>query len=276
MTNDNIEINPKGPETFIAPTNNENLTQPNKAELFWNENEAVISEETIKLIKTCTRPDYFEEELEDLEKYIETEKKFATAVVEKVENVLANSTKETFLLFDIDETIAAVKLRENNQYQTFIRPAVIPLFNYLKMYIDAQKLKIGFLSSRGKEAMENQLQDENQLLPIANFIDKDLIFSSRGLEDEYYKPAAEILTEKYGNTEDNLVKDESLAYCSEDYYCLTTGDGTKIDRLTSIKKDHPDNKIIVVDDFIYPRTLNENKGVYGVSLRNSGLFSLPW
>lgn len=279
MFDENKEI-PEGAKQYSALATNEIITPLDKAKLFWEQNKAAIKEQMIALLETRFPADYPEEEREyyrkKIDELIEGEERFTTSVIQTVEKVITTSDQETILLFDIDETIASPRM-DNNHYISVIRPAVLVLFsNYLNQYITTGKLRVGLLSTRSKDAMIQQLDAEDNLLPIANTIDQELVFSTKDNAKYNEGNTTDVIAQSHSSAGSGILKDESIQEDSADYLMFVEGDRVKLDRLQTIRDEYPQQNIIAVDDMVFPRNLNEDKGVFGVSLKRNGEFFFPY
>lgn len=214
-----------------------------------------------------------EEAEETTDKLIQREERFFIDVLTIAERAIqdAQTENDIIILFDIDETIGVYYTTGENNTITKLRPSLFPLLNELK----SKGLKIGFISSRGREAMLEQLQKENNLAPINAYIDKNLVFSSRGYRTRSSDEFARILIETFGGKK-GILNDDLLRSANEYELPSGNGDQQKITLLQEIKETNPDKKIIAIDDCDYPRFLNEQNGLYGVALtHNNGIFHKP-
>lgn len=264
---------PDGAEKYIAATTGEDLGKPDKAKQFWNQHQSSIGEK-LRAVYAGGSTKYLDEHPEQFDECMAHEEAFITSVIAKIEDVLSRSDREIIVLFDLDETLVSPKRDQQEKLISIVRPSAEPLFNdYLNTLIESQRVKAGFLSTRGKEAMVSQLSDPDNLLQLARFIDTSLVYSTEDLEEVYeHGNTWEIIARKHSSKGSGLLQDDSVQEQSPDHYMYSDGDWYKLDCLQHIKKSHPDSNIIVVDDLLFPKNLNESQGVYGVSLQNKGKF----
>jgi len=209
---------------------------------------------------------------EDKEKTLKREKDFFVSVLEKVRSVQERTHGKTLILFDVDETIGSAVYTSGNTFKTLLRPSLVPLLESLK----ARGVSIGLLTNRGQDALQGQLSESDQLAPIASYLDRTHIYSSRGraVEQSGEEIAALLKTEEISGGQGVL--DKKLLSENVEYTALgASGDWEKIFVLQELKEKNPDTAIIAVDDFQYPRFLNSRAGFYGVSLHDSGGFFKP-
>ena len=201
--------------------------------------------------------------------FLENERYFATKVYAALVDAAATQS-EVIALFDVDETIGSPEVYED-RVETKLRPSLILVFERIR---DARG-KIGFISSRGKEAILTQLQEPHNLEPIAKYIDKSLVYSSHNeVGDEDSQRFIKVIKKKY--VEGGIVN--SAIVDSVDPYELptTVGDQKKFAVLRNIKTEHSDQSIIVVDDARYPKFLSRANKLFGVILTHEeGMFVRP-
>lgn len=113
---------------------------------------------------------------EDKAKTLKREKDFFVSVAEKVRDVQERTRGKTLLLFDVDETIGSVVFTDGNTSKTLLRPSLVPLLESLK----ARGVSVGLLTNRGQDILQGQLSESDQLGPIASYLDRTHIYSSRG------------------------------------------------------------------------------------------------
>lgn len=207
---------------------------------------------------------------ERIDVMMERERSFIIAVLSRLQEA---KSSERILLFDVDETIGTIDFQDDNTFTTILRPSLLPLL----AEISAPDLHIGLLSSRGKEAMEQQLQDPQHLAALWQYIDPAYINSSRG-EKELHCPLDQLgerLKKEFGGK--NGVIDENLIGRDSQYdFPHLSGDQTKLMVLKKKRDEWKNKTVIVVDDFMYPKYLDTKKGFYGVALKEKdGAFYKP-
>jgi flagellar biosynthesis/type III secretory pathway chaperone len=209
-----------------------------------------------------------EEITEAREKLLKREEQFFVRVLTAARMAEERSPGNAIVLFDIDETIGTANFDEGKDLVTKLRPSLIPLLEKFKTL----NLEVGFLSSRGKESMDKQLGDENNLGPIKEYVNPNLVFSSRKYSSGDSRNFRDKLHE--GSYE---VIDVSLVEAEGEFGGPTTnGEQQKIKALQEIKEQNPEKSFVVVDDINYPKFLNEKNGIFGVSLADgNGAFYKP-
>lgn len=209
------------------------------------------------------------EEIQEIkEKLQKREENFFLKVLLAVQKAVNSNPGKVMILFDIDETIGVSNFSSNGSVVTKLRPSLIPLLKQLKEL----DVEIGFLSSRSKEVMEEQLKDGQNLAPIGDYVDKELVFSSEQYDDS--TDTEDELNKNFGSR--NSIINNTLVQEKGGYEEFMTGEKQKIYALRDIRNQYLEKSIIVVDDFGYPRFLNEENGIYGVSLdREEEAFYAP-
>ncbi len=246
----------------------EELSSREKANFWWEQNQSFIVE-NLKLLLREYSIDFNDEFLSEKEKEEKVEKTlaresfFATHVLEAFFEALKKSSAPA-ILFDIDETIAKSVRLKGSDVLTVLRPTILPLLEEMRSRSAAARM--GFLTSRSKEALLQQIDDERHLLSLKNFIDNSLVFSTLG------QPSL---------TMNDFAEEQSKLPVNERVLALESfnprapylsGDVNKLSYLAEHKGELPDCSV-VVDDFKYPTLLNTSSFV-GVSLKNGGEFFL--
>jgi hypothetical protein len=239
-----------------------------KFDIFWQQN----ADNIIAQVKE--KHHRFEElGMERLEK----ERTFAQTVIERVEEAMGTSEGQPIIvLFDIDHTIGAPGFASGlSEEGTTLRPVLLPLLEqYLKPYIDQGKIKMGILSSRSKEALLDQLEDNKHLKPINNYIDREFVFSSRTYLKEmrtihqkqitgFDFNGPEVTQKSHGKAGSGLLQDESAEVVQPPVGSFD--DLSKLDTLKDIR-DQISGNIVVFDDTRYAGYLNPTKGLYGADV----------
>lgn len=139
---------------------------------FWNGIEAEVRQGILSTFGTAferrRQAGYEEAEIqENIDSMMARERSFATSVLEQVREATSAGRSESILLLDIDETIGTPDWPDDKTLITILRPALLPLLRE----ISSPNLHVGFLSTRGKEAMEAQLDDPQHLAPLRQYID---------------------------------------------------------------------------------------------------------
>lgn len=225
---------------------------------FWEENKRTVKDK-IKAIFLEYEKGYNLDEIDDeVNRTVEKEEKFTTNIIEAFEKIKKNS-QEKIILFDIDETIGKIKAIDERQNKTVLRPSFeLLLENYFNKYLEKKELKIGFLSSRSKDSICNQLDDINHLVSIKKYVDKDYIYSTRDVKttddpenyDYRNNPAINPI----------LYKDR--------LYELYPGDLQKLEYIKNNLPSLEGKSIMIVDDFKYTDVLNSDKKLYGVCVQD--------
>ena len=219
------------------------------------------------------RTDEFERKDERIERMMAREKTFVTSVLSRVERAREERGGDMVILFDINETIGSTKFVDGNNFHTLLRPSLMPMMEKLR----AMGIKIGFISNWGKEAMERQLQDTQDLESLREYITPKYIYSTRvGYEQDLPYRSVEELAQKLKETfgGDLGVVDDALLG-AEGEYPDSSGDYEKLFFLKKIQSELNGKTVIVVDDLDYPKYLDKKKGFYGVSLGGRGAFFKP-
>ncbi len=198
-----------------------------------------------------------------IQNFLETnfarEQRFFWKVLERW-NDLDQSTdsRQTLVLFDIDETLGAPVRRTNipNEFRTVIRPAAIPLLECLV----AVESEIGLFTTRGTFAVQEQLEDQIHLGRLKPYVSVDQIYGRDG-RDKWDTLEATEVQRRFG-----LIMNDLLQHDEQLYYSMNGGDFMKLAKLVLIRKRTKDRPILVVDDLMYPSLLNPQSGMYGVSL----------
>ena len=240
------------------------------AEAFWEGIKEEVSRELRDILMRVNRYDRKKSESQtdledDLRGGLEKEKGFVVRVLSAVEEAKKTSDN-IILLFDVDETIARKPFRGEG----YIRPSLIPVLEK----VTSKGVAVGLLTNRGKEVADDSLESGSDLGSIGAFFDRDIVFSSRGHNkvradfDFTIEGFRALMLKKFGG----VVGEAELDQGSDD--CCGVGDLEKLSALSEIKEQYPDRSIIVVDDLAYPRFLGEDKGLYGVSLKEEGRFEI--
>ncbi len=239
----------------------------NNPEIIWQSLSAEVRDNCTKLLEPLVKESEEvlgeivsdEKRAEWISKVMEVEKVFLTRIIAETERALAARPGEKLItLLDIDETIG-VSPATPGPLTTVLRPSLVPLLSHLKN----RGVQLGFLTNRG--AALRQLSEENQLQPIAEWIDPNLIFSDRSYE--YWGDGSIVdLSEKFGGP--GGIIDDSKMTDKGGPIRFRQGDYRKIMALADIRTKFPTGAIMVVDDFDYPKVLNNQNGMYGVSLRS--------
>jgi uncharacterized protein YciU (UPF0263 family) len=181
-----------------------------------------------------------------MDKKVEGEESFYVKVITALENAKTeNPDKVIAALFDIDETLVSARRTDSNQYEHILRPVAVNLLGVLK----DKDIAVGFLTSRGFEALQNQLK--NELKDLEPFINRDYIFSTRGVHVPMDK--------------------ERLINESNSEHILANGDIQKMFALDELKEKSLYSKTVFVpiDDLMYPSLLP-----YGIALTDNEKFFL--
>lgn len=203
-----------------------------------------------------------EEYMEKVEEKIDGEKYFFQEVLHGAE-VLAGDSEHTksVILFDIDDTIGKpVFDREGNFSGTILRPTLLPLLENIKEKFPA--MEIGFLTTRSKEGVVSQLEDEHQLASLKKFISADRIYSVARQEVYMSTDEQSEFVQKSPIVNQEHVTEETGWY-------LHPGDILKLKMLEELNANEPATSVLAVDDFSYAGLLKN-----GVSVHTKGRFSL--
>jgi hypothetical protein len=171
---------------------------------------------------------------------IEGEQSFFKRLMKEIDRATEeNPEKNIVTLFDIDETLIGSGFDdETEQLKQVLRPSAKKILKEI-----AQKdIKIGFLTNRSD--LNNGL--EHELKDLAPFIDRNLLYSTRGM---YVSP----------NKDEEIRKEYSTIP-------LQNGDIDKISFIRDNLEDS-DSVFIFVDDLEYPKIYP-----YGVSLESNEKF----
>lgn len=262
------------------PVAHEDIEQP---EDFWKN----IEEDTRQGLLTTfaisfeqMKRRHSEEEVEEeVQKMIEREHAFVTQTLSLIEKARTeNPQKELVLLFDIDETIATVDFDGQQKLYTILRPSLKPLLEHI---VSDAKIKIGFITTRGKEAVEKQLTDLKHLELISVYIDPQYIYSSRGENSAigFYQNDEEF-RDKYLDAfvrQTAILDEQTVVAAFDDPHDITLRNSGNIEKLSLLKRlqeDFRDKVVVIVDDIEYPKSLNQKNGFYGLSL-TAGKFYKP-
>src|SRR3989338_1434721 len=238
-------------------------------EVFWNSMEAQVRQDLIEILVKWSRSyqtETDEEKAELFESMLSSEKKFVTQILSKIQHVSSkDSSKGLQVLFDIDETLASAQYTSNNfdDIYTIFRPSAIPVIKFLR----SLKARVGLLTSRGQ--LTEQLDDPNMLGPISGYVDRVLVYSSRTYDGEDSMDFIKGLKQKFGGKtgiiDDSLVENDNLPH---DIGIM--GNQSKLMLIQDIKDEFKGKSVVIVDDFSFPRILNEEVGLYGISLSEGG------
>lgn len=267
-------MNPKsrefGPQTEVGV---ENISSPEKyADNFWEEAKMDIRSEIDELISYKKEDLDDEEYQEDIDHILEKEEQFSKEVIITLEKAFTKD-KKTNIFFDIDDTIGKYYFSEEANYyfgkdhdMTILRPSITKILKNYENMIKDKKLSVGFISNRSKDKMIDQLSDEDQLSELKEYVDKDLIYSTReetSLEINNYDELVDFLNEKTSS----LVNKK---FTKEDVYAdsnIATSDNIrKLKILSDFKSTHKNESIVAIDDLSYPKYLSDKKDCYGVSV----------
>lgn len=202
-----------------------------------------------------------EEELgNELKETLEREKYFFVQTISACENLHGGSA---YLLFDIDGTILKVDIEAGKK--TTIRPSLTALLEHIRSSnCEDKKIEFGFITTRGKEQVLDQLQDNACLDLIQSFINREFVFSTddlssadfSGMDDEARK---NYLVE-HPLTEKSKIDQETI-------YNLDDQDWRKLEILRRLHRQNPGLAVMAVDDAKYPAHIRN-----GVLLRDEGFF----
>lgn len=229
------------------------------------------------------------ERQEEIEVLVGREREFVIRLWDELVKFCTNNPNTINLLLDIDETLGRFKPDETgNDGHTVLRPAVVRLLNRLAQEYD-EKLRMGFITTRGEDRLGSQLDDPRHLQPIRHVINRSILFSTQDLtkkinvdndEDwafyEATRDGAQVATTaEYCQ---NIIDPERLAKEAEDEYrglFRNTGDKLKTSLLARLVREHPDQAYMAVDDFPYPSILKkDDPRIRGVWLDQEAAFYL--
>lgn len=178
---------------------------------------------------------------------LENERLFAFKVFQVVDSVLEGSNKTALLLWDVDGTLGYGLGQEKGQVRTVLRPVIKSLFaEFLNPLIKEKKLNMGLMSTRGKQALTEQLEDPQNLQPLKPYFNRRFIFSANDYESG--------------------ISEGVIREASEDFR-PTMGDQAKITSLSGVRKQSPPEiPIIVADDDRYSQFLNSGNNFYGIDV----------
>ncbi len=259
----------------------------NDASVFWDGTKAEVQKNLHVLFQDrferMRKTGYDEAEIQEImENMLSRERSFLTRILLQIEHARTEhgEGRELIVLFDIDETIGAGEILEDNTVRTILRPSLIPLLQT----ITAQGAKIGFISTRSVEAMQKQLGEAQNLAPIRQYIDKNYIYSPGRNESSIsfrsYEELAAACKQKFGGAigiiDDSRIGGEKDGDPDPDAY-PDSGDLDKLAVLERARPDFEEKIIVVVDDIKYPKFLNNKNGFYGVPLQegDEGRFFKP-
>ena len=248
-----------------------------------------------------TNKPFFEKQIGEM---LHREEVFVKKIWDKITSVIESGQKNIVILFDIDQTIGEIHslvVGDREQRCTIIRPSFNLLTERLRnLSID---LKIGLLSTRNIEDIQEQLKDPIHLQPIAQSVDNRYCFSTDQLpsyqkklvnEQEGYQQAialaknANIVTD---NIYDCFRRLPESATPEERHLRarvkLFPADIQKILLFRNLLNPHfqysdgedfasphrfdpnlfNERSIIIVDDFMYPIYLNPDV-IQGISLKS--------
>jgi hypothetical protein len=210
-----------------------------------------------------------EERKQKLDRALEREKTFVESVLSTLKEVLNKGNQEIIILFDIDETIAVSKMGPDGKEETIIRPSLPHLLKEIKKTA-GEKARIGFITSRDRKTVEDQLSKPGGLGAISSFTDKSLIFSVSSMKGEDTLEFARKLAS--GEELQETVSSQLVSNEPDFESIIQEGDEVKLRKLEEIKKGNPESNIVIVDDLPYPRFLNPEKNFSGVSLGEKASF----
>lgn len=252
---------------------------PERIEAFWSGTQEGVKQNLLTIFgsrfEQLRQGNLYEEAeiQEKIEEAMGRERSFVVSVLSRLYDATEKSRSERVLLFDIDETIGTPDFPDDNTLITILRPSLMPLLSE----ISAPNLRIGFLSTRGKEAMEQQLQDPQHLAPLRQYIDPAYVYSARGERELMcrFDELGEKLKEEFGG-ESGVIDEDLLGRDGEHDYPRLPGDQVKLRVLKKMRGELEGKAVVVVDDFSYPKYLNTKNGFYGVALREKdGAFFKP-
>ncbi len=229
------------------------------------------------------------ERQEEIEELVGREREFVTRLWDELAKFCTDNPHSINLLFDIDETLGRFMPDETgNDGHTILRPTVVRLLNRLHQEY-GEKLRIGFITTRGGNRLEEQLDDPRHLHSIQHLIDRSILFSTRNLTEKidfdnpedvaFYNATRDgakvTVTAEYCR---DIIDPERLAKEAEDEYWglfRNTGDKLKTSLLARLTREHPDQAYMAVDDFPYPSILRkDNPRIRGVWLDQEAAFYL--
>lgn len=155
---------------------------PERINAFWGSIEETVKQNILltfgSTFERRRQAGYGDAEIqESTDRMVAREQSFVTSVLERMQEATSAGRGESILLFDIDETIGTPDFPDDKTHITILRPSLLPLLKE----ISSPGLQIGFLSSRGKEAIEQQLDDPQHLASVRQYINPAHIYSSRGI-----------------------------------------------------------------------------------------------
>ncbi len=216
---------------------------------------------------------YYDES--DLERDLEKERYFAKVVYEAAKTAVESGGRQVHILFDIDNTIGAYDMETVRKF--YFRPALHRILEEVKQLVEKSKAKfdIGFISNRDLKNTNQQLESGGQLASLAQWVNRELVFSSRGAalaEDYKFLSTDEKRLSFLRNLGVIGINDDEL---SEVFYGMNPDGVDKLGVLSKLKgKIGKDEKVIVIDDSpVYPEILDRAKGFSGVCIRDKGYFS---
>lgn len=264
--------------------------ETDRARMFWNSVKQAASDFFEKKIPEIhahregrMSKEKFEEGMKELkDRAMAKEKSFTEGLIKAVEKAKEdNPDKDLLVLLDIDQTIAVATFDSGGKNSgNVVRPALKPLLSYLQSEFPG--IKYGFLTTRGAEAVREQLKDERHLKEIAAFIDSDLIYSTvehkeylrkeadriarKGTTEEYTEAIKKF--NRYKAIEDGFPRhgEESKNFLranpeviperiGDPPFVLNAGGAQKLEVIKHVREEHPHAEILVVDDFDYPLLL---------------------
>lgn len=256
------------------------------SESIWQDIAEKVYQKLEEISKAMTKP-FSEERIKEM---LIHEEAFVKKIWEQVITNIESGQNQLTILFDIDETIGARYFSDPNkpQCQTIIRPSFEPLVQRLRdLPVD---LKIGLITTRRTEVINQQLNDPEHLQAIAALLNPEYLFTTtqlpidqqnlaqQGEKQQVVKQAkkAKIVTKKIDEALQSLpetaTNEERERHPQQ---CLFPADLAKILLLRNLLDSQSQNyeslfnnrTVLVVDDFIYPDYLNPEK-VQGITLNN--------
>lgn len=203
-----------------------------------------------------------EEYTERLQEKIEGEKYFFEEVLRESEAlVMDTNNKTSIILFDIDETIGkALFDKKGNFSGTLLRPALLPLLEHIQQKFP--HVEIGFITTRSKEGVMDQLEDEHQFASIKKFLSLNRMYSVA--RQEVY-----MSTDEQSEFIKNSPVINQASVTEETEWHLNSGDILKLKVLEELQLKEPHTGVLAVDDFQYAGLLKR-----GVCLNRKGKFAL--
>ncbi len=201
----------------------------------------------------------------------EREMSFVEKFYTTLNKILEGSYSKILILFDIDETIAQ-NIYPKSGDETVLRPALLPVLESIQELIQSKIISIGFITTRPVEGVCRDLEKENKLKPLQHYIHPDAIYSTRDeatLDPDIHPPTA--VFEYPANTPNSVIatsKQEGEGVDEIEAW-VRANNLRKINILQRLRDRHgADTAFCAVDDIYYPEWLDEEKGMYGVRLRD--------